>query len=727
MFYTRYRGSFLSIDGVAWTVCIQQDAARDFNTVEELEFSVPSLEIDWVETSQEMSVCSSRATLRLICPSDRAYLDLYSVAPCVFRLLVFRSGDLFWSGTLDPEFSEEPYSTADGYVVSLTFSDFGVLNRISYNLSGLQTLSAILTDALTRACLLYESVDQSRISTILDGNQATLDRISILSGNFFDEDGEPTNMRDVLEGMLQPLGIRLIQRSGSMYLYDLNGLCAAVASTPIQWMSNDQTLSSDKVFNAIKISLSTYAGGDSTPEFKYTGDHSPDKINISNNTPSDGDYYSFYEDWGLAADSHWDYDNIDFTIFRGGSTGLASYMGTAFHIEPVLGGEESSGVAMWFYTGGHGSLQGGWPVRKGMSTVPPDGTPFLQTQRIYLPPLSSAEAKKYRIRLQVPMMIDARYNPFAEAGDNNEKENSDLFRQVTDAIVAAKVQLYDASGNVTKHYSNKDLFDSNVIGGTPLICTLARTIGKWESGAAAYNDCLLHWYDINTPLEAAIQGWHTNRQGAGFYRVIYPSFRKMADGQYMPYPEDGGWLEVSLCGLGLVSNRVLAVEDVTSSIMSKARWWLFQAPVMEIIKGDVTLSSLDASDVEYKGTLNADAKDDLELETICGTMKDPLPSAKALYRRSTDGSIISTLTRAGRTTQAEQLLIGTLHSQFASRKVRLSGTAAPVPGAPGLLTDAAMDGSMKMFCIAELHSIREAESKITAVEIRPDEYVSNDD
>ena len=727
MFYTRYRGSFLSIDGIEWTICIQQDVAQDFSAVEDLDASVPSLEIDWSETSQEKSVCSSRATLHLVCPSDRAYLDLYSVEPCVFRLLVFREGDLFWSGTLDPEFSEEPYSSEDGYIVSLTFSDFGVLNRLSYNLSGLQTLSAILQDALTRACLLYESLDQSMISTQLDGSRISLGSISILSSNFFDEDGEPTNMRDVLESMLQPLGIRLVQRGGSIWLYDLNGLYSSAESRQIQWVSNDQVLSSDKVYNAIKISLSTYAGGESSPVFKFTGDHSPDKINPSNNTPTDGDYYSFYEDWSLAEDSHWDYDNIDFTIFRGGSTGLATYTGTPFYIEPVLGAEQSSGVAMWFYTGGHGSLESGRPVRKGLSAVPTVGSEFLKTQRIYLPPLPAAEAKKYRIRIQVPMMIDARYNPFVEVGDDNEKTNSEQFRMVTDALVCAKVQLYDGSGNVTKHYTNKDPFETTNISGEASICTIARTLGKWENGAAAYNDCLLHWYDVNTPGGAAIQGWHTNRQGAGFYRVIYPSFRKMEDGQYLPYPEEGGWLEMSLCGLVLCSTAFFTVVDVTSEIMSKARWWLIQAPSIEIVKGNLTLSSLDTSDVEYKGTLNANAKDDLELSTICGTMADPLPSAKALYRRTSDGSIITTLTRAGRTTQAEQLLIGTLHSQFASRKVRLSGTAAPISGAPGLLTDAAMSSSVKMFSIAEVHSVREAESRITAVEIRPDEFVSNDD
>ena len=38
-----------------------------------------------------------------------------------------------------------------------------------------------------------------------------------------------------------------------------------------------------------------------------------------------------------------------------------------------------------------------------------------------------------------------------------------------------------------------------------------------------------------------------------------------------------------------------------------------------------------------------------------------------------------------------------------------------------------MSSSVKMFSIAEVHSVREAESRITAVEIRPDEFVSNDD
>ena len=97
MMYTRYRGSFLGINGVVWTVAILQEDA----------------------------VCGSVATLTVVSPEDRTYEDLYSVEPGMIRMDVYKDDVLYWSGCLDPEFYEEPYSREKNYDVKFTFSDFG--------------------------------------------------------------------------------------------------------------------------------------------------------------------------------------------------------------------------------------------------------------------------------------------------------------------------------------------------------------------------------------------------------------------------------------------------------------------------------------------------------------------------------------------------------------------------------------------------------------------------
>lgn len=732
MFYTRYQREFLDIKGNVWKVSIQQDVATPFASVDTLDLTDSPLDIEWPECSQEESVSGSIATLRLVSPGDRTYLDLYSIDICAFRLLVHLNGEIYWSGTLDPEFSEEPYTMARGYEVILTFSDFGVLDRIPYALSRRQTIKSILQEALSSACLSYTSIDESLISTYVGNVRATLDKIAIQSENFFDEDGEAMSYREALSSLLQPLGMKLIQRAGRIYVYDLNGLYNSAPTRPIEWALADQRLSSDKVYNNIKISLSTYARKTATPEFKYTGKYSASQINLTSTPKPDGTYYSFYEDYARQEGAQWDYNDVDFTIFLGTADGLAEINSAAryFHILPVLGSEESEGVAIWFYTGGHGSLASGFPVRKCSTSVPAAGATLLKTRRMYLPPLSADQAKSYKLRLTVDMLLDPRYNPFVEASEDNEPDNYSKFEEVRDVFVPVKVQLYDASGNITAHYDNKSIAESLF-----RTVTLANSLGTWQQGAAAYNDCRLQWYDQNKEnVGPATMGWKANRHTCGLARMLlYDSFRKMADGQVIDYPAQGGYLEVTICG-GMTMHRMKRNEglsdlqaDHSSDYLPYARWMLFKAPVVEILKDGVAMESIDTNDVEYTGVLNPSAKDVLSLETTCGTMADPNPAAMALYYNASDGSVISELTRAGRTTQAEQLLIGTLYSQFAQRKMKLSGTADLDPSGLCCRSDAAQPSGRKFYTISEVQKIREAENGIVAVEIRPDEYTSNND
>lgn len=90
----------------------------------------------------------STATIQIESPGDRTYEDLYTIDVGKIRMDVYRNNSLYWSGALDPEFYEEPYERARHYVVSLTFSDFGILGRLKYNLSEMQPLHAILVHAL---------------------------------------------------------------------------------------------------------------------------------------------------------------------------------------------------------------------------------------------------------------------------------------------------------------------------------------------------------------------------------------------------------------------------------------------------------------------------------------------------------------------------------------------------------------------------------------------------
>ena len=99
--------------------------------------------------------------------------------------------------------------------MSLTFSDLGVLGRIPYDLSGRKTLRQILETALDRSQIRYASIDETYISTsFTNGTVLTLSGLSLPSENFYDEDGKPMDYKAVLEGILQPLGLRRSRKQG---------------------------------------------------------------------------------------------------------------------------------------------------------------------------------------------------------------------------------------------------------------------------------------------------------------------------------------------------------------------------------------------------------------------------------------------------------------------------------------------------------------------------------
>ena len=188
--YKRYEGEFLSRKGVIWRAEIWQEADAQFPVVGELRFPADNpLSIEWAHTDKEEVICGSTASLTIVSPGDRTYEDLYTIQPGRVRLDTYRNGNLYWSGTLDPEFYEEPYCEAKEYDVQLTFSDFGILDRYKYRLGGVQTLFDLVKHCADMSGICYGDIRQDYISTSLDGQNAmSLSDLSIRSENFYDEE-----------------------------------------------------------------------------------------------------------------------------------------------------------------------------------------------------------------------------------------------------------------------------------------------------------------------------------------------------------------------------------------------------------------------------------------------------------------------------------------------------------------------------------------------------------
>lgn len=741
---TIYMGEFVSrCDDSRWRVSILQEQGAVSSVIGQLEFpGEEPLLIEWAETSKEDVLCGSTATMKVISPGDRTFAGLYTIQAGNIGVRIEKDGNLYWMGTLDPEFYEEPYTDNEDYEVMLTFSDFGIFERLKYNLAGMQTLEAIVRDALNRAKI-TEDLRQDWISTQSPngGGRMSLADLSIRSENFIDEDGEVSNMKEVLEGILQPLGIRMIQRGGKVWVYDLNGIYGASVEK-IEWHDDDQMMGVDKVANNVKISFSPYASSELiNGEMEFGGEYSVENVNLV--ADPGASYYSYYPDYSdeHRQGSNWDYNLINFTIFLSNSgKGLAYVNSSArwFHILPVVGGpSECDGIAWGFYSGGHGPIDEyhHWP-KSILNTIGKiSGTEVMRTNRVFLPKLSSDDMKKYRVRLSLEMLMDARYNPFTDANDGNEEGNYNGVKVWTGwAFVPVAVTMYDDNGAAICHYVNSNIARSASVG------HLGYAVGSWEPGAGSFGDAFLEYYDPSDLKDSAgIQGWKANRHCIGRpgtalplvgyvnEAVIYDSFKQMADGEYMPYPPNGGYLEVKVfAGVNCYDYGETGDFNTTQrwddkNLYSKIRWLLYKAPKVELVKNNLSFESEELDDVEYKGYINRDAKEEISLDTICGTSSKIAPTAKGMYYRSSDGLQIKQMTRQGRTNLVEKLLIGTLYSQFATRHTKLSGTAFLMKGDLKLYRDAMQSGK-KFLMLADLQDVDAGTSEMSVVELTQDEY-----
>lgn len=751
MKYLRYTGEFVSRAGVLWRVDIMQEADAAFATVGALEFPADApLILEWQREDKETVVLGSTATLKIVSPGDRTYEDLYTIEVGRIRMDVYKGNKLYWSGALDSEFYEEPYETASGYEVSLTFSDFGILDRIKYDLTGIQTLRDIVTYALQRSCILYSGIDTKHITTTFtDGISITNGGISVRSENFTDEDGGASTLYEVLEGILQPLAIRIVQRAGTIYLYDLNGLYTKGTAKAIQWDGDSQTMGTDKVANNIIVSFSPYSSAQIfNDEIEYGGKYDIGHTNLTAGVDYDtefGEYYSYYPDYGLdRIESVPDYSLIDFTIFihRKGF-GLKS-IGSGcmyFHVLPVTGGaSETTGVAYAFRTGGHGGINTGWPQWKIHSSIPHAGLSgndeILTTNRVFLPKLDNDTAKKYRVRIVEEVLIDARYNPFSGSTSSNDEGNDHLVKTRSGFVfIPAKVTLYDINGNALYHYSNKKTAAGAVMG------HIGISKGEWVSGADPGGDFWLEYYNPNDLGEdAGIRGWKRNRQcigrpdgrGGRMGTEIYESFKKMDDGEYMPYPPVAGYLEVQIQEgiLGYdyaqkVDNCAFGSTDSQwdrSGIYGLLRWCLYKAPVVDVVNNNLVFDDAELEDVEYSGYINKAAKEEISIDTVCGTAASICPTAKGCYHRTSTGAQLQKLRRAGITDHPEKLLIGTIYSQYADRKTTLSGEAVIDDGLHYYTEQ--NQGDKRFMLMSDEQDVIADCTDAEYCEFRPDEYES---
>lgn len=688
----RYKGGFYSQSQILYEVEIYQEGYSGI--VSDIAFCDEPLEIEWPETDKLEPVQSSNATLQLYSDNDRQFVDLYTIEAGSVRMDVFKNGELYWSGTLDPELYEEPFAYKSDYGVEITFADMAILDRLSWIKTGFMTIRGIIQEALSRSGIRYKSISEY-ISTKLSeyGTESLLDAISVNLSNFFDEDGEAMTMREVLDETLRPFGMRLIQKGGDIILYDLNHIHTSFTPEAIRWCRDDSTLGVDKVYNNVKLTFSPYEktelmNGSVDPKTVGSGQKLTTRVYTESSSQEIG-FYTYLSDTAKGLEKN---DKAKF-----------------FKIEPVFSGSEEAGVAWTIQTFGNGIGPYQNYIQNATSTI---GSMLFKVPETPYLAYIGLDRRNYKLKLNISLLFDVRYNPFEEAQVLNEEGNWDRLKNWCNfAYVPFILTLRDAEGKAIYHWQNKGVKDSN---------SYARIDCRWVAGEGTWGDAWMCWYQGNRKNETGLGGWQKNKQIIGYYRgdKLPVLFDKMDPAEYVDMPDKPGYLELQI-GVGVPcydygdKNHWQLRDD----IYPITRWVLYKDPTIVIV--DKNGKQISAEDVEHNAWINRSAKEELKIDTILGTLKEPSPAALGQFFLTSDKSVKNIFYRAGVTDQLERLLIGTAYSNYAKRHNTLSGTADLLPSF-AIYTDVNEPG--KYILLSETQKLNSDESEILMAEFDADNY-----
>ena len=708
MKYLRYYSGFYSRDNIPYRIEIWQDAEAAFDP-ERITLAADPVEIEWAEVDKLEPVHSSSATLNMVSLSDRCFADLYTVAPGTIRLDILRNGALYWSGTLDTELFEEPYSYKDRYITTVTFSDFAVLDRMDWQDRGVKTMSEVLETCLAAAGF-NRGVLEKRVATgLAEGYTGDLfDDCSLMCDNFFDEDDEPSSIREVLDEMLRPFALRLKQKNGKLLLYDINGIYDT-ASTAVQWRGTDAEMGVEPVYNKVTITFSPYASAT-----LFDGTLAPDDI-LTDQADVAGEEM-VYTDRTLNT------EGFRFTYGASGTRRLGKLEltdagGRPFRIDPEYSGSNAAGV-MWGYRTGtdwHGSRPQN-PVEGDYGTYPTMDTchKMITLPKVRVLSNHDANGRRYRMRVTLSVLFDVRYNPFEPASRKNEEGNWDDFANwVNYGYIPVRILLYDDAGKARYYYDNHMVRwnEDPTYGGTWKMMV--------ESTQEDIQISWLSFYDLsNREGNTGFGGWQENKRALGYYSgKLTDSYIKAPTGELLPSLPISGYIEVMIYS-GVWRRDNNDNYPFPHKVWTISRWLLYKDPKIEIVKDNGR--DIEEEDIEVSAWINRQAKEGLDISTIIGTSQVLVPSGRGYILKTSDLSILQTFHRASVTDSLERLLAGTVYSNYARRMSTLNGTVALIPSAE-VLSDVSSDNA-KYMLLSEVQNLAAETSEIKMAEIAPDSY-----
>ena len=225
----RYFNEFKGLDSILYRI----EILTHNNVVEsEIKSSASPLKLVYQPVKKLEPVRGSQATINLLSMSNFQFADLHTDDMQGYQIKFYRAKKLYWVGWLDSELYNEQLSAVPPYPVEFSAADFNILERLKYRDENEKRYSDIvpfithLKRCFDRLGLPFEKL-YIGCTTIpndvqMSSAETPLHVLYMMSDNFYDEENEPMTCREVVESILQPFSLMMVQKDANIFIYDYN-------------------------------------------------------------------------------------------------------------------------------------------------------------------------------------------------------------------------------------------------------------------------------------------------------------------------------------------------------------------------------------------------------------------------------------------------------------------------------------------------------------------------
>lgn len=669
----KYFYEFKGFDGDLYRVEILTN--EDVTPVEVKAANEEPLVLEY-ENKGKLYPCSgSQANMTLISQSNFQFVNLFTDEQQEYLVKLYKNGVPYWYGWLDSELYDEVLSSSAPYEVSFSAADFSALERLMYVADDeskfTDTVSCFthIQRCLHRLNLPFNYIyigcttDSSAEPTAV--NQTIFHTEYVQSVNFYDEDGEPMSCRDVIESILKPFGLTMVQKYGGLLIVDYNTIKGKL---PVKW------------FNA------------ETGEYAITA-------------PYNFDFGDLYEDKGFAStDSSFSFEEmynnvtIKSSMYSSGGKIVNAPIEKELLSLPMEGGGNSD------YTYRKYAKCKGWTESNGANFIRFEDSssnddligaqiPYVSgsTDTIFRFETSDivAGSKDAYINVSMEAYINARTNPFIEP------ENEPKYSELQEMLIYGNVFLVDNNNTITHYMENIEFF-----WGTDGIVGLDRGTLRWRKvidGVVPQLRVVFHWQGGNPKQSNIHNAWAKNNRCISFAQYEDRTDYEMKGTYASDYLSKGFIFRMASINMEEVSGRIVVELTKKVKIRSVYRFNLPSYATTDIAKNvlirnfqinacDSKGEKLEFGDIEFKSYINKKVKsdlDDIELKVV-NSNEDNFPISRASLMRKVGNIFVYSgeFVRAGATNILERLLMRTIHSNYTSKNrsisVYVKGCANPM-------------------------------------------------